>query len=167
MRLLLKSSKEFQNIALSLKRGTYLATPKYEATKHISFTLKQAAKLVHHSKYRYNIKKTMHLKIEFFHEKLQPLASILWEAPIAHIIPRVPTAMAFGNSCLEGTGGYSISLGFWWHLPFPEKVIQQTLIHKKGQQGWSAHLNQRSRICHGYHKLLHIPARVHNKEHNR
>ena len=24
-----------------------------------------------------------------------------------------------------------ISLGHWWHLPFPEEVIQQTLIHKK------------------------------------
>jgi hypothetical protein len=43
----------------------------------------------------------------------------------------MPTAMAFGDSCLKGAGGYSISLGFWCHLPFPEKVIQRTLIHKK------------------------------------
>jgi hypothetical protein len=43
-------------------------------------------------------------------------------------------ATAFGNSGLEGVGGYSISLEFWLHLPFPEKVIQQTLIHKKDNQ---------------------------------
>jgi hypothetical protein len=73
----------------------------------------------------------MHQEIELFWEKLQPLSSILWETPIAHIIPRMPTATAFGDSCLEGVGGYSNSLGFCWHLPFLEKVIQQTPIHKK------------------------------------
>jgi hypothetical protein len=43
----------------------------------------------------------------------------------------MPTVTTFGDSCLEGMGGYSISLGFWWQLPFPEEVIKQTLIHKK------------------------------------
>jgi hypothetical protein len=43
----------------------------------------------------------------------------------------MPTATAFGDSCLEEAGGYLISLGYWWHLPFSEEVIQQTLIHKK------------------------------------
>ncbi len=37
----------------------------------------------------------------------------------------------FGDSCLEGAGEYCISLGFWWHIPFPEAVIQRTLKHKK------------------------------------
>jgi hypothetical protein len=41
------------------------------------------------------------------------------------------TATAFGDSCLEDAGGYLISLGYWWHLPFPKKVIQRTLVHKK------------------------------------
>jgi hypothetical protein len=41
------------------------------------------------------------------------------------------TATAFGDGCLEGVGGYLISLGYWWHLPFPEEVIQRTLMHKK------------------------------------
>jgi hypothetical protein len=43
----------------------------------------------------------------------------------------MPTATAFGDSCLEGAGGYSISLDYWLYLPFPEEVIQQTLMHKK------------------------------------
>jgi hypothetical protein len=37
----------------------------------------------------------------------------------------------FGDSSLEGAGGYSISLGYWWHLSFPDEVIQRTLMHKK------------------------------------
>jgi hypothetical protein len=123
MRLLLESLREVQDIVLSLKMGIFLGTYKDKA-KHISFMVKRAAKLVHHAKYRYKINKTMPQEIEFFCKKLHPLSSIFWETPIAHIIPKTPTAMAFGNSCLEGAGGYSISLKFWWHFLFPEEVIQ-------------------------------------------
>ncbi len=43
----------------------------------------------------------------------------------------MPTVTAFEDSCLKCTGGYSISLGFWWHIAFPDKVIQCTLLYKK------------------------------------
>jgi hypothetical protein len=93
--------------------------------------MKQAAKLIHHAKYRYNINKNLHQEMDFFRKMLQSLLGITWETPIAHIIPRIPTATTFADSCLEGAGGYLISLGYWWHLPFPKEVIHQTLIHKK------------------------------------
>jgi hypothetical protein len=73
----------------------------------------------------------MSQEIEFFPKKLQPLSGITWEMPIAHIIPQMPMATAFGDSCLEGAGGYLISVGYWGHLPFPEEVIQQTLKCRK------------------------------------
>jgi hypothetical protein len=72
----------------------------------------------------------MHQEIEFFHKKLLPNSGIRWESPIAHIIPRMPTFITFGDSCLEGAGGYTFSLGFWWHLPFAEEVKLCTLLHK-------------------------------------
>ncbi len=43
----------------------------------------------------------------------------------------MPTFITFGDSCLEGAGGYSLSLGFWWHLPFPEEVKLHMLLHKR------------------------------------
>jgi hypothetical protein len=98
---------EFQDIINSLKKDTYLGINTDE-TRHISFAVKQAAKLVHHAKYRYNINKTMHQEIDSIRKKLQPLSGITWETTIAHIIPRMPTAIAFGDSCLEGAGGYLI-----------------------------------------------------------
>jgi hypothetical protein len=70
--------------------------------------MKPTAKLDHHSKYWYYMRQ----EIEFFCKKLQPLSGILWETPIAHIIPRIPTAAMLGNSCLEDAGGCSISFGF-------------------------------------------------------
>jgi hypothetical protein len=73
----------------------------------------------------------MRQEIEFFCEKLLPKSEICWESLIAHIIPRMPTFITFGDSCLKGAGGYSLSLGFWWHLPFPEEVKLSMLLHKR------------------------------------
>jgi hypothetical protein len=42
----------------------------------------------------------------------------------------MPTFITFGDSYLKGARGYSLSLGFWWHLPFPEEVKLHTLLHK-------------------------------------
>jgi hypothetical protein len=69
--------------------------------------------------------------IDFFREKLCQTSDIAWETPIAHIVPREPTATAFGDSSLEGAGGYSIGLKFWWHISFPDEVKRRTLLHKK------------------------------------
>jgi hypothetical protein len=84
--------------------------------------MKRAAKLTHHASYQYN----MHYKIEFFCDKLKPDSGIKWETLIAHLIPRTPFATTIGDSLLEGAGGFSITLGFWWHIWFPDKVIQRT-----------------------------------------
>jgi hypothetical protein len=128
--LLVDTSPEFRNICLSLKTGTFSCLMK-DQVKHINFAMKRAAHLVHHAKFQYNINKTMRQEIEFIREKLLPESNIAWETLIAHIIPRTPTFTSFGDSSLEGAGGYCISLGFWWHIPFPEAVIQLTLKRKK------------------------------------
>jgi hypothetical protein len=50
--------------------------------------------------------------------------------PIAHVIPHTPFATTIGDSSLEGTGGFSVPLGFWWHIHFPDKVVWCTLQFK-------------------------------------
>jgi hypothetical protein len=70
-------------------------------------------------------------EIEIFRVKLLPTSDICWESLISHVIPRMPTFTTFSDSCLEGAGGYSLSLGFWWHLPFPGEVKLCTLLHKR------------------------------------
>jgi len=124
------TSPEFCDICLSLKTGSFPCLVK-DQVKHINFAMKRAAHLVHHAKFQYNINKTMRQEIEFFCEKLLPELNIAWETPITHIIPWTPTFTSFGDRCLEGARGYCISLGFWWHIPFPEAVIRRTLKHKK------------------------------------
>lgn len=47
------------------------------------------------------------------------------------MIKRSPFAVTVGDSCLGGAGGYSITLGFWWHMEFPEAIKRRTLLFKK------------------------------------
>jgi hypothetical protein len=35
--------------------------------------------------------------------------------------------MTIGDSWLEGTGGFSTALGFWWHISLLDEVVQRTL----------------------------------------
>jgi hypothetical protein len=130
-RFLADSSPEFQTLIKSLWSGYFFCNVK-DQIRHISFAIKRSAKLVYQSRCQYNITKSMRQEIEFFHEKLLPKSRIRWESPIAHIIPRTPTFITFGDSCLEEVGGYSLSFGFWWHLQFPEVVELRTLLHKSG-----------------------------------
>ncbi len=69
----------------------------------------------------------MRFKIEFSCDKLKPDSGIEWEIPIAHLIPQTPFAMTIGDSSLEVAGGFSITLGFWWHIHFADEVVQHTL----------------------------------------
>jgi hypothetical protein len=124
-RLLTKSSAEFQDIVLAIQTNAFV-TPCKDLAWHTSFAMKRAEKLTHHASYQYNINRTMRYKIEFFCDKLKPDSGIEWEMPIAHLIPRTPFATTIGDSLLEGAGGFSITLGFWWHICFPDDVVWRT-----------------------------------------
>jgi hypothetical protein len=128
-RLLTKSSAKVQNIVLAIQTNAFV-TPCKDLARHTSFAMKHAAILTHHASYQYNINRTMRYKIEFFPDKLKPDSGIEWETPIAHLIPRMPFATAIGDSSLEGAGGFSVTLGFWWHICFPDEVVQCTLQFK-------------------------------------
>ncbi len=89
--------------------------------------MKHVAKLTHHASYQYKINRTMHYKFEFFCDKLKPDSGIEWEMHIAHFIPQTPFATTIRDSLLEGTGGFSITLGFWWHICVLDEVVWHTL----------------------------------------
>jgi hypothetical protein len=43
-------------------------------------------------------------------------------------------ATTIGDSLLEGAGGFSITLGFWWHICFPNEVVQSTLQFRSNNE---------------------------------
>jgi hypothetical protein len=70
-------------------------------------------------------------ELNFLADTLKPDSGIKFETPIAHLIPRTPTASIVGDSSLLACGGYSITLKFWWHFTFPSDVVERTLLHLK------------------------------------
>jgi hypothetical protein len=128
-KFLMESSHEFQDIIKNLQTGAFLIHCK-DLAWHTSFAMERAAKITHHTSYWYNINKRMHRELEFSRDKLKPDSGIYWENPIVHLIPHRPFTTTIGDSSLNRAGGFLITLGFWWHITFPDKVIQFTLYFK-------------------------------------
>ncbi len=66
---------------------------------------------------------------------------------------------SFGDSCLEGAGGYSTLLGYLWHIPFPDEVKQVTLLHKKDNKDGrliSINVLEFVTVIINYCALLHV-----------
>ena len=109
------------------------SSPNAEVNKNhesiIQHALKKAARMIYHSPSEYNIVPSMKEEIAFFQKFLEPDSGIIWQAPIAHLIKKTPTATAYGHASLDGAGGFSTELKFWWHLQFPEAVRRLTLLH--------------------------------------
>jgi hypothetical protein len=97
--LLEESSHEFR-AAISAAKSTSYQPDDKDRFKKIAFAIKQAAKMVHHSRAQYNISKRMRDEIEFFRVAIEDDSTISWETPIAHLVPRLPSAVTVGDSCL-------------------------------------------------------------------
>ena len=125
--LLAENSEKFRDLLDLLRRES--SNPS-DIHRSVPFVLKMLAKMTHHASTKYNITKTMRYEIEFFREELPASSGTRWETPIAHIVKRSPSFVCYGDSCLDGAGGFSVDLGFWWHIKFPEDIVQRTLLHK-------------------------------------
>jgi hypothetical protein len=67
-----------------VQTGAFLVSCK-DLVWHTLFAMNQAAKMMHHAAYQKNISKTMHHKLDFFHDKLKPDSGINLETPIAYL----------------------------------------------------------------------------------
>ena len=123
-----ESSSEFRSLINQIRKKQFIAS---NATlqKEVCYAMKVAAKMVYHHKMMYPVNETMREELDFLQKALQPEANIKFETSIAHMIPRTPTASLFGDSSLTGCGGYSLELKFWWHIDFPIKIVERTLLH--------------------------------------
>lgn len=62
--------------------------------------------------------------------------SISLRPPIAHLVSRDPTAEAWGDSCLDAAGGFSLRCSFWWYLEWSVEIRRHTLrFHKNNKNG--------------------------------
>ena len=123
------SSREFQLLAKKIKSNDFKFESSRDHGRVVRFALKKAAKMVHHCSREYNIVPSMREELDFLEQSLQPNSGVIWEAPIAFLIKRMPSASTWGDACLEAGGGYSLNLKFWYHVQFPDEIIRRTLKH--------------------------------------
>ncbi len=93
--------------------------------------MKRAAKMVNNFGHKYLVNCTMREELNFISKALKPDSGIVFETPIAHLIPQIPIASIIGDSSLLSCSGYSTTLKLWWHLLFPPKVIARTPLPLK------------------------------------
>ena len=128
--LLEKSSNGFREYVRQITTKTF-SGKQSDHLCHVKFAMKKAAKMVNNYNHSYLVNPTMREELIFISHALSPDSGIKFETPIAHLIPRTPTASIIGDSSLLACGGYSITLGFWWHLSFPKDIVERTLLHLK------------------------------------
>ncbi len=114
-----ESSNEFIALVNQIKRKQFIAS-NAALQKKVCYAMKKVAKMVNHHKMTYPVNETMREELNF----LQKANNQRQTSPIAHMIPRTPTASPFGDSSLTGCGGYSLRLKFWWHINFPIKIFE-------------------------------------------
>ena len=131
--LLLTCSPKFCEIVGNIECKYFFGNHS-EIAKELNFALKTAARMVNHCKQVYVINETMLGEIDFIRQALRDDSEILFEVPIAFIIPRTPTASLFGDSSLQACGGYSTTLRVWWYISFPNEIVQRTLLDLKNNE---------------------------------
>jgi hypothetical protein len=149
--LLEASSDKFKLLILQIQSKQFSGS-QTDIAKQVNYALKAAAKLVNNNKHMYIINGTMQEELDFIQQALQEDSGIDFETPVAFIIPRIPTALLFGDSSLQSCGGYSFELKIWWYVQFPHHATDTSTPQKQRRQ--YLHLHQLLGIYHNYYKLL-------------
>ena len=79
------------------------------------FALNKLAKPIWNSNAKCFITKTLRAELNLLYQIIED-NSINWTTPIAYFIKRSLDFQVWGDSSLQATGGYSLDLGFYWHL---------------------------------------------------
>lgn len=91
----------------------------------VSFLLRTAW----NSKKKFKISHALRKELEFLIYLFKHRNTLGFSSPIAHIVDKDPDYYVAGDACLEGAGGFSFDLAFWWYLRWPHWVRNKTLKH--------------------------------------
>ena len=112
---------------------------------YLQFIEKQKANQIYNNKQNHKIWLT-----DNFRDDVALIAALcedqdLWTTPIPHIIPRDHDYTAYCDSCEYGAGGYSLELGFMWHVEWPNKVQKSSNAIKRKTARFFGHPHH---LCH-------------------
>lgn len=97
-------------------------------TRESTFAQSETARLIHACPTKHWINTTLREELHLLTAVLSS-PEVKMRTPIAHLVRRDPSAIAWSDSSLTASGGYSDKMGFWWYYKWPESVHKQTLIY--------------------------------------
>jgi hypothetical protein len=133
--------------------------------RHVNFALKKAAKMVNKNNRTYLVNSTMQEELMFLAEALKPDSGIIFKTPIAHLIPRIPTASIVGEGIvLCSHAGILSCIKVLVAFLLSRKRGGKDSLAPKRQLGQGFHLHELPQVFHNHRKLLHILGRLCNPQ---
>ena len=120
-------SRSFCKIINEIKMLRRLPTVDLDV-QHMNFFIRKVAKAKFKCATHYLIPPSLWHEIDLLVRWLDPSSGIRWYSPIAHLIRRMPYATSAGDASLRAGGGFCFKLRFWWHIEWPQKIIQKTKL---------------------------------------
>jgi len=94
-----------------------------------NFAISQLLRQTWHSRKKFRISPLLKKELKMLQYIFKKRKEYKFESPIAHLISKDFDFSALGDACLEGAGGFSSSLHFWWYIPWPPFIKEKTLKH--------------------------------------
>ena len=95
-------------------------------SRRARFAASKAAKAVHHSRVKHRITIPMRRELALIRTALSSDWISMWR-PLGHFVKRSPSAIGDSDSSLHAAGGYSLDMGYWWYMEWPEEIRRCTL----------------------------------------
>jgi len=108
---------------------SYALSINFDKLSRKNYAISHLLRQVWHSNKKFPITKSLRKELKLLHHLFHNPNLYKFQSPIAHILPRDHDFSACGDACLEGGGGYSDNLKFWWFVPWPTSITTKTLKH--------------------------------------
>jgi len=115
--------------SFSLVSNTLLVSTDFHSLRKKEFAISKLMQRIWNTKRRFHITPSLRRELHLLYSIFSDTATFPFTTPIAHLVPRSPEFVAKGDACLDGAGGFSSCLSFWWFLEWPSFVKKKTLKH--------------------------------------
>jgi len=99
----------------------------FDSLRRKNFAISQLLRQTWHSRTKYRVSPSLRKELKFLQFLFKHHKRFKFSSPIAHIIPRDFDYFAKGDACLDGAGGFSHSLKFWWYVKWPISISTKTI----------------------------------------
>jgi len=111
----------------ALVADSHLLSLDLESIRKKDYAISKLLQAAWSSKKRFHITKPLRLELRLLHSLFASRSKYPFTIPMAHLVPRTPEFVAKGDACLDGAGGFSEDLHFWWFVDWHPQVHARTL----------------------------------------